>query len=200
MVGDSAVGKSSLLLRFADNEFNENYMITIGVDFRFKSVTINNKIVKMQIWDTAGQERFRTIVNTYYKSSTSFYIDANAVYLIFDLTSPESFNSIKNYWINEVESYTDESAIIILIGNKCDCTKVVPEEEIKTFVEEKKLHYYETSAKTATNVSDMFVGIAKHLTDNKMQGKSQPDRNQGQGGRKLESPASETPGRSYCGC
>ena len=69
MVGDSAVGKSSLLLRFADNEFNENYMITIGVDFRFKSVTINNKIIKMQIWDTAGQERFRTIVNTYYKST-----------------------------------------------------------------------------------------------------------------------------------
>lgn len=69
MVGDSAVGKSSLLLRFADNEFNENYMITIGVDFRFKSVTVLNKIVKMQIWDTAGQERFRTIVNTYYKSN-----------------------------------------------------------------------------------------------------------------------------------
>lgn len=69
MVGDSAVGKSSLLLRFADNEFNENYMITIGVDFRFKSVTTNNKIVKLQIWDTAGQERFRTIVNTYYKST-----------------------------------------------------------------------------------------------------------------------------------
>ena len=69
MVGDSAVGKSSLLLRFADNEFNENYMITIGVDFRFKSINVNNKIVKMQIWDTAGQERFRTIVNTYYKST-----------------------------------------------------------------------------------------------------------------------------------
>ena len=69
MVGDSAVGKSSLLLRFADDDFNENYMITIGVDFRFKSLNINQKIVKMQIWDTAGQERFRTIVNTYYKST-----------------------------------------------------------------------------------------------------------------------------------
>ena len=68
MVGNSAVGKSSLLLRFADDDFNENYMITIGVDFRFKSLNINNKIVKLQIWDTAGQERFRTIVNTYYKS------------------------------------------------------------------------------------------------------------------------------------
>jgi hypothetical protein len=69
MVGNSAVGKSSLLLRFADDDFNENYMITIGVDFRFKSININQKIVKLQIWDTAGQERFRTIVNTYYKST-----------------------------------------------------------------------------------------------------------------------------------
>lgn len=68
MVGNSAVGKSSLLLRFADDDFNENYMITIGVDFRFKSLNINSRIVKLQIWDTAGQERFRTIVNTYYKS------------------------------------------------------------------------------------------------------------------------------------
>lgn len=71
MVGNSAVGKSSLLLRFADDDFNENYMITIGVDFRFKSLNINNRIVKLQIWDTAGQERFRTIVNTYYKSTHS---------------------------------------------------------------------------------------------------------------------------------
>ena len=68
MVGNSAVGKSSVLLRFADDDFNQNYMSTIGVDFRFKSININQKIVKMQIWDTAGQERFRTIVNTYYKS------------------------------------------------------------------------------------------------------------------------------------
>ena len=69
MVGNSAVGKSSLLFRFADDDFNENYMITICVDFRCKSININQKIVKMQIWDTAGQERFRTIVNTYYKSN-----------------------------------------------------------------------------------------------------------------------------------
>ena len=68
MVGNSAVGKSSLLLRFADNEFSENYMTTIGVDFRFKSFNVSQMVVKLQIWDTAGQERFRTIVNTYYKS------------------------------------------------------------------------------------------------------------------------------------
>lgn len=68
IVGDSSVGKSCLLLRFADDQFNENYMTTIGVDFRFKTLKANNKNVKLQIWDTAGQERFRTITNTYYKS------------------------------------------------------------------------------------------------------------------------------------
>jgi Ras-related protein Rab-1A len=93
MVGDSAVGKSSLLLRFADDQFNENYMITIGVDFRFKTLKVDNKLIKLQIWDTAGQERFRTIVNTYYKNS-------NAVFMIFDLGNRDTFNSIKSYWIN----------------------------------------------------------------------------------------------------
>lgn len=102
MVGDSAVGKSSLLLRFADDDFNENYMITIGVDFRFKSININQKVVKMQIWDTAGQERFRTIVNTYYKSNIIINSDSHAVFLVFDLTNRDSFQDIKSYWINEV--------------------------------------------------------------------------------------------------
>jgi Ras-related protein Rab-1A len=85
MVGNSAVGKSSLLLRFADDQFNENYMITIGVDFRFKSMKVNDKVIKLQIWDTAGQERFRTIVNTYYKSTLLINQDSNAVFMIFDL-------------------------------------------------------------------------------------------------------------------
>lgn len=71
IVGDSSVGKSCLLLRFADDQFNQNYMTTIGVDFRFKTVKSNNKTVKLQIWDTAGQQRFRTITNTYYKSNSS---------------------------------------------------------------------------------------------------------------------------------
>ena len=76
IVGDSSVGKSCLLLRFADDQFNENYMTTIGVDFRFKTVNSNGKNVKLQIWDTAGQERFRTITNTYYKSKNHFTIQA----------------------------------------------------------------------------------------------------------------------------
>ena len=112
--------------------------------------------------------------------------DSHAVYLIFDLSSQESFNSIKNYWINEVESYTDESAVIVLIGNKCDCSRIVSEEDVRAFVTDKKLHYYETSAKTATNVSNMFIDIATHLTEQKIQGKGQKDGVKDEGFRKLE--------------
>ena len=89
IVGDSSVGKSCLLLRFADDQFNENYMTTIGVDFRFKTVNSNGKNVKLQIWDTAGQERFRTITNTYYKSKK--YITIQALMLFsWSTTSPTS--------------------------------------------------------------------------------------------------------------
>jgi len=87
IVGDSSVGKSCLLLRFADDQFNENYMTTIGVDFRFKTVNSNGKNVKLQIWDTAGQERFRTITNTYYKSKYYIHSGAHAVFLVYDITN-----------------------------------------------------------------------------------------------------------------
>jgi Ras-related protein Rab-1A len=100
IVGDSSVGKSCLLLRFADDQFNENYMTTIGVDFRFKTVSSNNKNIKLQIWDTAGQERFRTITNTYYKSTPFLIQGAHAVLLVYDITSAASFESIQNFWIN----------------------------------------------------------------------------------------------------
>lgn len=91
-------------------------MTTIGVDFRFKTVTSNNRNVKLQIWDTAGQERFRTITNTYYKSSISHHLGAHAVFLVYDITNSESFESINNFWLNEVESYADPGAVLVLIG------------------------------------------------------------------------------------
>ena len=120
IVGDSSVGKSCLLLRFADDQFNENYMTTIGVDFRFKTVKSNNKNVKLQIWDTAGQERFRTITNTYYKSIYILHIGAHAVILVYDITNLESFESIQNFWLDEVENYADPGTLLVLVGNKAD--------------------------------------------------------------------------------
>lgn len=144
IVGDSSVGKSCLLLRFADDQFNENYMTTIGVDFRFKTVKSNNKNVKLQIWDTAGQERFRTITNTYYKSNTRFYIGAHAVILVYDITNLESFESIKNFWLDEVENYADPGTLLVLVGNKSDMRddQVVGTEMASEFAKEKGMLFF----------------------------------------------------------
>merc|ERR1711997_141721 len=107
-------GKSSLLQRFADDMFTENYITTIGVDFRFKTIPVEKKTIKLQIWDTAGQERFRTITSAYYRG-------ADGIILVYDITDRESFSHV-NDWLNEVNRYVNESTCKILIGNKCDNT------------------------------------------------------------------------------
>lgn len=173
IVGNSAVGKSCLLLRFADDQFSENYMTTIGVDFRFKTLNIDQKSVKLQIWDTAGQERFRTITNTYYKSNLIANADANAVLLVYDITNMESFQDIEKYWLNEVESYADPGTQLVLIGaefllrvgNKCDLEdkRAVPVETARLFAQSKNMEFYEASAKTAKEVSEAFTEITRKL-------------------------------------
>ena len=112
LLGDSCVGKSCLLVRFADDEFNQNYVSTIGVDFRFRSLRHNGKKIKLQIWDTAGQERYRTITNAYYKG-------ADGIVLVFDLFDKKSFANIDN-WLKEVDQHAHPNIQIIVIANKCD--------------------------------------------------------------------------------
>lgn len=113
IIGNSGVGKSAILVRFVENQFSEHYLATIGVDFRFKTIQVDNKNVKFQIWDTAGQERFRTITSAYYRGS-------QGILLVFDLTDPLSFDNIVKFWMNEVETYAEKDAIFFLIGNKSD--------------------------------------------------------------------------------
>jgi len=92
IIGNSAVGKSSLLMRFTDDNFNESHLATIGVDFKFRILDVDGKVVKLQIWDTAGQERFRTITSAYYKG-------ADAVIMVYDITNKTSFDEIENFWL-----------------------------------------------------------------------------------------------------
>ena len=101
LIGDSGVGKSSLLLRFADDSFSENYISTIGVDFRFKTLAVDGKAVKLQIWDTAGQERFKTITGAYYRG-------ADGIMMVFDKTNQDSFKHIPQ-WMEEIVKYADHS-------------------------------------------------------------------------------------------
>ena len=100
-------------MRFVENQFSEHYLATIGVDFRFKTLSIDNKSVKFQIWDTAGQERFRTITSAYYRGS-------QGILLVFDITDVTSFDSIVKFWMNEVEMYAEKDAVFFLVGNKSD--------------------------------------------------------------------------------
>jgi Ras-related protein Rab-1A len=112
VIGDTGVGKSCLLLRFADDSFTENHTSTIGVDFRFRTVKIDKKIVKLQIWDTAGQERFRTITSAYYRG-------ADGIIMVYDVTNEDSFRHI-NEWFLEVNRYASENTCKIIVGNKID--------------------------------------------------------------------------------
>lgn len=157
LIGDSGVGKSCLLLRFADDAFTESYISTIGVDFRFRTVKLENKTVKLQIWDTAGQERFRTITSAYYRG-------ADGIIMVYDVTSDESFLHV-NDWLKEVNRYASESTCKLLIGNKCDriADKIVTAEKAKDFADELEIPFLETSAKSAKNVEEAFLTLAGEL-------------------------------------
>ena len=159
LVGNTSVGKSSLFLRFVDKIWNDAFVPTIGVDFKIKTLNINNKNIKLQIWDTAGQERFRTIISSYYRG-------AHGILLIFDLTETESFESLKN-WLIEIEKNTNKNVIKLLIGNKCDLDekRVISFDKGKDFAEQYNMKYIETSAKTDLNVTEAFGLIGKELMD-----------------------------------
>lgn len=127
VIGDTGVGKSCILLRFADDTFTDNHISTIGVDFRFRTVKMDKKVIKLQIWDTAGQERFRTITSAYYRG-------ADGIIMVYDVTSEDSFNHI-NDWFVEVNRYASESTCKLLVGNKIDKPgKVISTERAKVFI------------------------------------------------------------------
>ncbi|KAK3434651.1 hypothetical protein EUGRSUZ_D02119 [Eucalyptus grandis] len=146
LIGDSGVGKSCLLLRFADDSYLESYISTIGVDFKIRTVEQDGKTIKLQIWDTAGQERFRTITSSYYRG-------AHGIIVVYDVTDQESFNNVKQ-WLSEIDRYASENVNKLLVGNKCDLTAQ------KAFADEIGIPFMETSAKDATNVEQAFMAMA----------------------------------------
>ncbi|KAH1202296.1 GTP-binding protein YPTM2 [Glycine max] len=157
LIGDSGVGKSCLLLRFADDSYLDSYISTIGVDFKIRTVEQDGKTIKLQIWDTAGQERFRTITSSYYRG-------AHGIIVVYDVTDQESFNNVKQ-WLNEIDRYASENVNKLLVGNKCDLTanKVVSSETAKAFADEIGIPFMETSAKNATNVEQAFMAMAAEI-------------------------------------
>mmetsp|Transcript_11724 Transcript_11724/g.33404 ORF Transcript_11724/g.33404 Transcript_11724/m.33404 type:complete len:206 (-) Transcript_11724:107-724(-) len=157
LIGDSGVGKSCLLLRFADDTYTESYISTIGVDFKIRTLELEGKTCKLQIWDTAGQERFRTITSSYYRG-------AMGIIVVYDVTDKESFNNVK-HWMQEIDKYAAENVNKLLIGNKCDLSskKVVSYDEAKELADSLSVPFMETSAKNAHNVEQAFKAMASEI-------------------------------------
>ena len=163
LIGNSGVGKSCLLLRFSDDTYTNDYISTIGVDFKIKTVELDGKTVKLQIWDTAGQERFRTITSSYYRGS-------HGIIIVYDVTDQESFNGVK-MWLQEIDRYATSTVLKLLVGNKCDLKdkRVVEYDVAKEFADANKMPFLETSALDSTNVEDAFLTMARQIKESMSQ-------------------------------
>ena len=159
LLGNSDVGKSSLLLRYVDSVWSDTFVPTIGVDFKVKTIDIGGKKVKLQIWDTAGQERFRTVVSTYFRG-------AHGIFLIYDITNRDSFKNLEN-WLIEIEKNASENVLKILIGNKNDLEdeRDISPDEGKAFANRNGMQFIETSAKMNTNVNEAFETLGKLMIE-----------------------------------
>ena len=158
IIGDSAVGKSCLLLQFSDQTFSDNYVSTIGVDFKIRTIDIDGKQVKLQIWDTAGQERFQSITANYYHGS-------HAIAIVYDVTNRASFDNLRK-WVSDVERLANPQVCKLIVGNKADLEdkREVRREEGQAFADNLGVPFLETSAKTSYNVRTMFVELCQAIS------------------------------------
>ncbi|MCO5592204.1 hypothetical protein L7F22_046202 [Adiantum nelumboides] len=157
LIGDSAVGKSQLLNRFARNEFTLDSKATIGVEFQTRTIVVDHKIIKAQIWDTAGQERYRAVTSAYYRGAVG-------AMLVYDITKRQTFDHIAR-WLEELRSHADNNIVIMLVGNKTDLStlRAVTTEDAKEFAEKEGLFFLETSALEATNVESSFLMVLTEI-------------------------------------
>lgn len=192
LIGDSGVGKSCLLLRFADDTYTESYISTIGVDFKIRTIELDGKVVKLQIWDTAGQERFRTITSSYYRG-------AHGIIVAYDVTDQESFNNVKQ-WLQEIDRYACENVNKLLVGNKCDLTtkKVVDHSTAAEFAKQLDIPFLETSAKDSTNVEQAFKKMAEDIMARMGPAGGEQMKAQGEGKINPSTPVKPTGGSGCC--
>ena len=159
-LGDVSVGKSSIVLRYSDNKFNETWLSTIGVDSKRKIVKIKGEKVKVSIWDTAGQEKFQNIVKQYYNG-------ANGVLLIYDITNEKSFRKV-DFWYKDLKESVNLDVIhACLVGNKIDLkdNRKIEKEVAQKYADENNLPYYEVSAKSGEGIKKMFEDVTNKIMD-----------------------------------
>lgn len=157
LIGDSSVGKSSLLLRFCDNTFQEGTVNLTSVDFKTKNVTIDGKTIQLQVWDTAGQERFRTI-------TSSFYRGAHGIIVVYDISDQATFNNVK-LWMQEIQRYASAGVCKMLVGNKVDLAdkRVVEYNTAKEYADGLSIPFSETSSKTGQEVDKVFEKLSLEI-------------------------------------
>mmetsp|Transcript_69719 Transcript_69719/g.202134 ORF Transcript_69719/g.202134 Transcript_69719/m.202134 type:complete len:223 (+) Transcript_69719:88-756(+) len=168
LIGDSGVGKSCLLLRFADDTYTESYISTIGVDFKIRTLELDGKTCKLQIWDTAGQERYRAVTRSYYRGAVGALI-------LYDVTSRESYNNLPT-WLQDAREQAWKDISIIAVGNKRDLKeeRQVSFLEASRFAQEQDILFLETSALTGENVQDVFHTLAQRILNKVEEGICDP--------------------------
>jgi Ras-related protein Rab-1A len=163
LLGDSGVGKSSLLIRYIDDNYDEHVNATIGVDYRIKILNLHDKNIKLQLWDTSGQEKFKSITKAYYRGT-------HGVIVLYETSDRNSFNNVKT-WIDEIREISEiEDIPIILVGNKIDLKtrKEVLYEEGKEFADEMNVEFFEISAKDNINIDDVFIKLSNEIKNHEL--------------------------------
>ncbi len=157
-IGESGVGKTSIILRYTDNKFSSHHLLTIGIDFKTKLIDYLNKKIKLYLWDTAGQERFKNIAHQYFNG-------ADGVFLVFDVTDKISFENVTG-WIKQMLNYTSiEKTGMILLGNKIDAEskRVIQKEEAEELASQYGIKYFETSALSNYNLDEGFSCMIEEI-------------------------------------
>jgi small GTP-binding protein len=155
IIGESFVGKTNLLLRFADEQFDSAFITTIGIDFKVKTMELYGKKIKLHLVDSAGQERFKTLTRQYYRS-------ANGCLLVYDVSDRSSFEHI-THWMEELKNYSTNPVIPIIVGNKIDLIKRVHTNELKELATKFKCKYFETSALNNIGVDLVFEELVSDM-------------------------------------
>ena len=163
IIGESSIGKTSMISRYTSNTFKLEYLSTIGIDFQVKNLTLNGKNIKLQIWDTAGQERYKNITKSYFQSSNGFII-------AYDISKRQTFDCISN-WMDTISELASIESQKILVGTKCDIEeREVTYEEGENLAKEYNIKFYETSAKDNINIEDTFVTLTLSILEEEERG------------------------------
>jgi len=202
VIGNSSVGKTSFLFRYADDSFTSAFVSTVGIDFKVKTVFRQDKRVKLQIWDTAGQERYRTITTAYYRGAMGFI-------LMYDVTNEESFSSVHD-WMTAVKTYSCSShkklPAVILVGNKCDVNddeRKIPYARGKDLADKLGVPFFETSAKSepgGINVRAVFEKLVDEICARLSEMTESNSANGTENGIKLEADKEDEPSGGGCSC